>query len=246
MTTSTTSVHYHLRLRGDLSREEARAYWSGPHADIVRRLPHVAEYRQHHFSVTDHGYWPATRGVAVDIPEHERLDGFAELTFSSLAAAPLVALGSRQVMADERNFLSWDAGHLACLGGGQKWDDRCQLGHHTALLLRRRPGVRRAAFRRFVHETLAPALKAAGAQGLRSYTFLSSLPHPTPGVAHTYPTQHRFHGAVLFGSAHRTEVEALLAHPALAPVLAEQHQACSAAHAYGTDRVVPAITKEAS
>ena len=55
----TTSALYPVRLREDLARDVAYAYWAGPHAELVKRLPHVVEYNQHHFSATDHGYWPA-------------------------------------------------------------------------------------------------------------------------------------------------------------------------------------------
>ena len=45
----TTSALYPVRLREDLARDVAYAYWAGPHAEIVKRLPHVIEYNQYHF-----------------------------------------------------------------------------------------------------------------------------------------------------------------------------------------------------
>lgn len=46
----TTSGIFPVWLREDLPREVARQYWKGPHAQIVARLPSIAEYLQHHFS----------------------------------------------------------------------------------------------------------------------------------------------------------------------------------------------------
>src|SRR5438445_5383073 len=60
----TTSAIYPVRLREDLPREVACSYWAGRHAELVRRLPHLIEYNQHHFSATDHGYWPPPRASA--------------------------------------------------------------------------------------------------------------------------------------------------------------------------------------
>lgn len=53
--------------RTDLPRESADQYWSGPHAEIAGRLPNK-EYVQHHFSPTDHGYWPSSPTVDTTVP----------------------------------------------------------------------------------------------------------------------------------------------------------------------------------
>ena len=67
--TKTTSALFPLWLRGDLPREAASAYWAGPHADIVRRVPGLIEYVRRHFSTSDHGFWPSAQGVGTLIPE---------------------------------------------------------------------------------------------------------------------------------------------------------------------------------
>ncbi|MFK4296617.1 hypothetical protein ABH924_001762 [Arthrobacter sp. GAS37] len=240
---TTTSALYYVRLREDLPRDVAQAYWAGPHADIVRKLPHIAEYRQHHFSATDHGYWPATPKVGTVAPVSWRLDGFAEVRFISIASGALVPLYMREVFFDEQNVFEQVLGHLAGPTGG-RWSTTGQdseIGHRTTVLLRRRAGVSRRAFRRFVREQLAPALDAAGARELRSYTFLPNMPHPTPGIAHGNPKNRRYHGAVLFGTGSRSEVNELLDHPVVTAAIADQNKACSAVHAYSVERTVPVI-----
>jgi hypothetical protein len=249
---TTTSALYYVRLREDLPRDVAQAYWAGPHAEFVRRLPHVAEYRQHHFSATDHGYWLATTKVGTVTPASWRLDGFAEVRFTSIAAASLVPLHMREVFLDEQNVFEQVLGHLAGPTGGRWWTDGHDdsVGHRTTVLLRRRAGTSRRAFRTFVREQLAPALAAAGARDLRAYTFLPNLPHPTPGIAHGNPRNRRYHGAVLFGTGSRAEVDGLLAHPEVdgllahpevAAAIAAQSETCSAVHAYSVERTIPVI-----
>ena len=75
----TTSALYPVRLRADLPRDVAYRYWAGQHAEIVKRLPHVVEYNQYHFSATDHGYWPATPTVGTIVPPSWPLDGLTEV-----------------------------------------------------------------------------------------------------------------------------------------------------------------------
>lgn len=241
--TTTASALYYVRLREDLPRDVAQAYWSGPHAEIVRKLPHLAEYRQHHFSDTDHGYWPATPKVGTKTPSSWRLDGFAEIRFRSLVAAALVPLHTREVFYDEQNVFEQVLGHLAGPTGGRWWTTGhdATVGHRTTVLLRRRAGTSRSAFRRFVREQLGPALHAAGARDVRSYSFLPGLPHPTPGIAHENPGHRRYHGAVLFGTDSRADIDPLLAHPSVAAAIEVQHQTCSAMHAYAAERTVPVI-----
>lgn len=74
-----TSGIFPVWLRADLPRETALRYWAGPHAEIVAPLPHITEYLQHHFSATDHGYWPPSPTVGTAIPPDWRCDGIAEV-----------------------------------------------------------------------------------------------------------------------------------------------------------------------
>jgi hypothetical protein len=233
-------------LRDDVPRKAASDYWAGPHGEIVKRtLPGVSEYVQHHFSATDHGFWPSTQSVGTMIPESWRIDGCPELRFRNTAAALLTPLHMREVFFDEQNVFARVLGHPTPPGGGRWWTDGFDdtVGHRVALLLRRRRGVRGGAFRRFVHERMAPALLAAGARDLRTYVFLpySRFTNATPGVAHDNPTERRYHGTVVFGTDHRAAVDDLLASRKIADLVAEQHTILTAVHAFSVERSVPVV-----
>ncbi|WP_433623629.1 hypothetical protein [Nocardia sp. CA-120079] len=242
----TTSVLYPVQLRDEMPRETATAYWAGPHAEIVKKNPHIFEYIQRLFSPSDHGYWPATERVGTLVAPSWRLDGFAEVRLRNMAAAALtMPVHMREVFLDEQNVFRRVLGQMTWPGGGRWWtsghDDT--VDHRTAVLLRRRRGVTGRAFRNFVHDELGPALCAAGAQDLRTYAFLPfvKLAHATPGVSHDYPSHRRYHGVLVLGANSRDQVTDLLASPEVSAVLAEQTRVLAAAHAYTIERSVPVI-----
>jgi hypothetical protein len=151
----------------------------------------------------------------------------------------------REIYLDEQNVFEHCLGHITTLGGGRWWtrghDDT--LGHRTVLLLRRRRGVRGRIFRSFVHSRLGAALHSAGARDVRTYSFLPLAPiaHATLGVNHDNPSDRRYHGGVVFGTATRAEVEDLVGSPAVAAAVKDQHLACTAVHAFAVDRTVPVV-----
>jgi hypothetical protein len=233
-------------LREDLPRQAASDYWAGRHGEIVKRsLPGVIEYVQHHFSVTDHGFWPATETVGTQIPGPWRIDGYAEVRFRNAAAALTTPLHMREVFLDEQNVFARVLGQPTFPGGGRWWTDGFDetVDHRVALLLRRRRGVRGGAFRQFLFERMAPALLVAGARDLRAYAFLpwSRLMHITPGVAHDNPADRRYHGTVIFGTEDRAAADALLASPHVEGIVAEQHTVLTAIHAFSVERSVPVV-----
>jgi hypothetical protein len=242
---STTSALYPVRLREDLPRDVAFAYWAGPHAEIVKRLPHVEEYNQHHFSVTDRGYWPASPTVGTTIPSSWPLDGLTEVRVSSMAAALRIPLHMREVFLDEQNVFEHCLGHLTGPGGGRWWTSghHDSVGQRTVLLLRRRRGVWGRSFRAFVHTRLGSALRAAGARDVRTYSFLPLAPvaHSTFGVSHDNPPHRRYHGAVVFGTGSRDEVEDVVTSSEVTAAVNDQHLFCTAVHAFGVDRTEPVI-----
>ena len=243
--TRTTSLLSPLTLRTDLPREVATDYWANQHAAKVTKLPNLREYNQRLLSTTDHGYWPATPTVGTAIPDDFRVDGFAEIRFASVPSILATSLHSREVMLDEQNVFGRVLGQITAPGGGRWWTDGFDdaVGHHTALLVRRRQGIRGPSFRKFVHDKLGRALLSAGVKDLRTYTFLpyTALVNNSPGVAHDYPAQHRYHGVVLFGTDDRAAVDELFEHAAIIAVVEQQHTAVSAVHAYTVERTVPVI-----
>jgi len=109
--------------------------------------------------------------------------------------------------------------------------------------VRRRRGVLGRAFRAFLHTRLGPALHAAGARDLRTYALLplATMAHTTFGVSHRNPPHRRHHGAVVFGTDTRAQVDDLIASPEVEAAVKDQHQTCTAVHAFAVDRTVPVI-----
>jgi hypothetical protein len=245
MPIATTSALYPLRLRADLDRDAAYAYWAGPHAAIAARLPGLVEYNQYHFSSTDHGYWPATPTVGTTIPADWKADGMTEVRLPNLVRALRVPLHMREVLFDEQNVFEHCLGHMTGPGGGRWWTDGhdATVGHRSVVLLRRRRGATARAFRGFVHNRLGAALHTAGARDVRSYTFLPLITraHSTFGVSHHNPPHRRYHGVVVFGTDSRGHVEDLLSTRTVADAIAEQQQTCISAHAYTVMRTVPVV-----
>ncbi|MGA5544935.1 hypothetical protein ACPCIR_24095 [Mycobacterium sp. NPDC051198] len=244
--TSTTTLFTPLVLRADLPREVATAYWAGPHAEKVKKLPNVEEYNQRLFSATDHGFWPATATVGTAIPAEWRLDGAAEIRFASTLAMATAGLHAREVLLDEQNVFGRVLGHTTNPGGGRWWTrgHDVTVGQHVALLVRRRRGVRGSVFRGFLRDRLSAALLAGGARDLRTYVFTpyNPLASASPGVSHDNPIQYRYHGAIVFGVDDRNAVDDLLNHPAVGQVVEQQHTALTAVHAYAIERTVPVVT----
>ncbi len=173
---SRTTGCWLLWLRADLPREDCLAYWRGPHARLVADIPHIDEYRQHHFSPEDHGFWADPPGVGTTVPADWRIDGTPEVAFAG-ALAPIKALGSRvwAVYQDESKFIDRTLANLTGPGGG-RWfrsGHDAEVGARAVVLVRRRRDVRFSAFRSFVHEILGPALdRAPGTLELRTHAFL--------------------------------------------------------------------------
>jgi len=75
-----------LWMRTDQPRQQGMDYWKGPHSKIISATPGFEEYRQIHLAENNHGLWPAISGVETVIPAEGRIDGVAEVTFTSVQA----------------------------------------------------------------------------------------------------------------------------------------------------------------
>jgi hypothetical protein len=73
-----------LWVRTDQPRQQGMDYWRGPHSKIISVTPGFEEYRQIHLAETNPGLWPATSGLETAIPVDRRIDGVAEVTFTSV------------------------------------------------------------------------------------------------------------------------------------------------------------------
>jgi len=234
-----------VRLRTDLPREVATDYWVTRHREIVRRLPQIVEYTQHHFSQTDNGYWPATDMVGTIVPPSWPFDGLAETTLPGVVGSLRIPRHMRPVYFDEQVPFETVIGNMTGPRGGRWWTTGLDetVGHRTVLLVRRRRGVSRRRFKAFVHDQLGPALLAGGARDLRTYTFLPYLGslHATAGVSHDNPAHRRHHAAVIFGSDTRADVDALVGSAAVRAAIDVQHDYCLGMHAFTVERSVSGI-----
>lgn len=208
---ASTSVTKHfgsnilLFMRQDQPRQAGMDHWKGPHSGIIAATPGLLEYRQVHLAEANPGRWPQTPGLETAIPDDRRVDGIAEVTFTS-PLAPLMGRTQTQLAyADEVNVFRRTLLY-AGLPGSSRWyavaDDDAPVGARAVLYLRRNGGVSKRSFSRFVHQEFAPALAAgAGLTELRTHTFLplSEKTWDTPHVAHDNPKDQRFHAFVTLG-----------------------------------------------
>jgi hypothetical protein len=230
-----------------LPRDEARAYWRGPHGELVSRVPGVDEYRQLHFSADDHGFWPAPAGVGAAVPADWRADGMPEVAYEGALPSPLaLPVAIRHVFPDEANAFDRVLAHVTGPRGGRwfRGGHGEDVGARAVVLIRRRPGVRFGAFRSFVHDVLGAALdRAPGVLELRTHAFLpySRFAWPTPGVDHRNPAHRRYHGAVVLGAAERAQLDGALHSDDVTGTREAQAAHCVALHAYAVEETVGVV-----
>src|SRR5215211_6471020 len=236
-----------LWLRADMARDDARAYWRGPHAEYVGRISGVDEYRQLHLSEDDHGFWPAPEGVGSAVPADWRVDGIPEIAFAGALPSPAALPAAlRFVFPDEANAFDRVLANITGPGGGRWFRSGHgeDVGARAVVLVRRRPRAGFRAFRSFVHDVLGAALDSApGVLELRTHAFLpySRLAWPTPGVAHDNPPHRRYHAAIVVGAADRDALDAALRSPAVQATGEAQAEHCVALHAYAVEETVAVV-----
>ncbi|MEU6587564.1 SMP-30/gluconolactonase/LRE family protein [Nocardia sp. NPDC046763] len=229
-----------LWMREDMPRETAMEYWRGPHSQLVARTPGFLEYRQHHFPPEPTGLWPVTPGVETAIPAHRRIDGTPEVWFSQPLAIAKTMRHNRKVLADEANVFGRTILHATGVRGGRWFETSstaatAATGARAVALLRRRDGVGAGRLRRLVHRQLGAALAGLpGVTEVRTQAFLpfSKLMWDSPGVAHDYPSDQRYHAAIFLGATDSDALSAALNSPDLAVLADGVAAVCSAVHAY--------------
>ena len=203
-----------LWIRTDKPRRQGMDYWKGPHSKIISPTPGFNEYRQLHFAETNPGLWPGISGVETHIPQDRKVDGVAEVTFQSVLSPLLGGKQTRLAFKDEINVFRRT---LLYAGppNSSRWygvtGPEGKVGARAIVYLRRRNGVSTRTFRKFISETLVPALAATDSlRELRTQIFMPWLEKlwDTPNVAHDNPKDQHFHASVILGfedSAARTE-----------------------------------------
>jgi hypothetical protein len=227
-----------LWMRTDQPRQQGMDYWKGPHSKIISATPGMEEYRQIHLAETNPGLWPATSGVETVIPAERRVDGVAEVTFTSLLSPLRGRKQTRLAYKDEVNVFRrtllylgppYSARWYAVAGPDAK------VGPRSLIYLRRREGVKTGAFRGFLTDELVPAFGKTGAlRELQTQVFMPWIKRlwGTPNVAHDNPTDQRFHASVILGYTDTNALRAFFSSGEITALSSKIPEFISAVHAY--------------
>ena len=227
-----------LWMRTDQPRQTGMDYWKGPHSKIISATPGFEEYRQIHLAEHNPGQWPALSGVETVIPAERRIDGVAEVTFTSALSPLRGRKQTRLAYKDEVNVFRrtllyagppYSARWYDVAGPGEK------AGARSLIYLRSREGVRTSAFRRFLKDELVPALVKTGApRELRTQVFMPWIERlwDTPNVAHDNPTDQRFHASLILGFTDPDALRAFFGSGEIATLSGRLPEFVSAVHAY--------------
>ena len=142
-----------LWMRSDQPRQQGMDYWKGPHSKIISATPGMEEYRQIHLAETNPGLWPATSGVETVIPGERRIDGVAEVTFTSLLSPLRGRKQTRLAYKDEVNVFRRTLLYAGPPNSARWYDvagPDAKVGARSLIYLRLRDGVKTGAFRRFL------------------------------------------------------------------------------------------------
>jgi len=227
-----------LWMRTDQPRQQGMDHWKGPHSKIISATPGFEEYRQIHLAETNPGLWPAISGVETVIPAERRIDGVAEVTFTSLIS-PL--RGRKQTKLAYKDEVNVFRRTLLYAGppNSTRWYDVAgpeeKVGVRSLIYLRRRDGVKTGAFRTFFADELVPALGRTGSmRELRTQVFMPWIERlwDTPKVAHDNPADQRFHASLIIGFADTDAMGAFFGSKEIATLSDKLPEFVSAVHAY--------------
>jgi hypothetical protein len=225
-------------MRNDQPRQQGMDYWKGPHSKIISVTPGFEEYRQIHLAENNPGLWPAISGVETVIPAERRIDGVAEVTFTSVLSPLRGRKQTKLAYKDEVNVFRrtllyagppYSARWYDVAGPGEK------VGARSLIYLRRREGVKTGAFRRFVKDELVPALVKKGElRELRTEVFMPWIERlwDTPNVAHDNPADQQFHASLILGFTDAVALRAFFSSGEIATLSSKLSEFASAVHAY--------------
>jgi hypothetical protein len=213
-------------------------YWKGPHSKIITATPGFEEYRQIHLAENNPGLWPAIDGVETVIPPERRIDGVAEVTFTSVLSPLRGRKQTKLAYEDEVNVFRrtllyvgppYSARWFDVAGPGKK------AGARSLIYLRRREGVKTSAFRTYLTDELVPALVKTGAlRELRTQVFMPWIERlwDTPNVAHDNPADQRFHASLILGFTDTNALREFFGSGEIATLSGKLSEFVSAVHAY--------------
>jgi hypothetical protein len=207
-----------LWMRADQPRQQGMDHWKGPHSKIISATPGMEEYRQ--------------------IPSERKIDGVAEITFTSLLSPLRGRKQTKLAYKDEVNVFRrtllyagppYSARWYDVAGPGER------AGARSLIYLRKREGVKTGAFRTFLADELVPAFVRSGAlRQLRTQVFLPWIERlwDTPNVAHDNPTDQRFHASLILGFSDANALWGFFGSGEIAMLSGKLPEFVSAVHAY--------------
>lgn len=227
-----------LWMTDGVPREQSMQRWKRTHAELTTAMPGQEEHRQLHLAQDSPGLWPSIPGVETQIPPDRRVDGVAEVTYGSLAAA----WRGREQAAEAREDEVHNFRRTLLYAGppcSARWYDvaapSAYSGSRLYVLLRRRHGISLRRFREFVRHGLIDDLCGAGTlTELRTQVFLPwrSALWNSPRVAHDNPRDQRFHASVCLGFEDREALREFVGGPLPETLAAGLMSVTSAVHAY--------------
>ncbi len=227
-----------LWMRTDQPRQQGMDYWKGPHSKIISASPGLEEYRQIHIAENNPGLWPAINGVETVIPAERRIDGVAEVTFTSILSPLRGRKQTRLAYKDEVNVFRRT---LLYVGPpySARWfgmaEPRGTVGARSLIYLRRRGDVKTGAFRTHIRNELVPALVNTRALSeLRTQVFMPWIEKlwDTPNVAHDNPTEQQFDASLILGFTDTNVLRAFFGSGEIATLSGKLSEFVSALHAY--------------
>ncbi|MBM7831637.1 hypothetical protein JOE59_002342 [Agromyces cerinus] len=230
-----------LWMRTDQPRQQGMEHWKGPHSKIISASPGLDEYRQLHLDATIPGLWPATHGVETTIPADRKIDGVAEVTFASALAPVQGRAQTKLAFQDEVNVFRRTLMYAGPPNSTRWYERNGDTGSRALVYVRRREGVGTRAFRRYLTDSLVPALtKAAPVTELRTQVFMpwNEKLWNTPDVAHDNPADQRFHASLVLGFADASARAAFFEGDAISTMSDELSMFASAAHAYNVSEAL--------
>ena len=227
-----------LWMRADQPRQQGMDYWKGPHSKIISASPRLEEYRQIHLAQNNPGLWPTISGLETVIPAERRIDGVAEVTFTSILSPLRGRKQTRLAYKDEVNVFRrtllyagppYSARWYDVAGPGET------VGARSLIYLRRREGVKTGAFRTLIRDELVPALvKTRALSELRTQVFMPWIERlwDTPNVAHDNPADQQFHASLILGFTDTNALRAFFGSGEIATLSGNLPECVSALHAY--------------
>jgi hypothetical protein len=176
--------------------------------------------------------------VVTVIPAARRIDGIAEVAFTSVLSPLRGRKQTTLAYADEANVFRRTLLY-AGLPFSARWYDVAgpggEAGSAKPDLPAQRDGVKARAFRRFLTDELVPALMKSGTlRELRTQVFMPWIKRlwDTPSVAHDNPTDQRFNASLMLGFVDVNVLRAFFGGREVATLSGRLPELVSAVHAY--------------